>query len=85
MTKSLFAEITNLSYLLGNTFVWVTLNFLSAVSVLAFYSYDPSSNPLKSTDLFYKLVEKTENKHKEAGYGPFLKNPCLLSICLTLL
>ena len=46
------------------------------VGVLAFYSDVPSSNPsLKTTDFPVKFVfEKNENKHKEAGVEPYLKN-----------
>ena len=44
------------------------------VSVLAF-SDDPSSNPAEAKLFFSKIVfEKNENKHKEAGVGPFKKN-----------
>ena len=43
------------------------------VSVLAFYSYDPSSNPADAYSFFWKMLsEKNENKQKEAGVGPFL-------------
>ena len=42
------------------------------VSVPAFYSDDPSSNPT-----FVKFVfEKNKNKQKEARVGPFLKKSC---------
>ena len=45
------------------------------VSVLAFYSDDPSSIPAEVYNFFCKIVvEKNENKQKEAGVGPFLKN-----------
>ena len=44
------------------------------VSVLAFYSDDPSSIPAEVYNFFCKIVvEKNENKQKEAGIGPFLK------------
>ena len=45
------------------------------VSVLAFYSDDPSSIPAEVYNFFCKIVvEKNENKQKEAGVGPiFLK------------
>ena len=42
------------------------------VSMLDFYSDDPSSNPLKPTVFSVKFVlEKTENKQKEAMVCPF--------------
>ena len=42
------------------------------VSMLDFYSDDPSSNPLKPTVFSVKFVlEKTENKQKEAVVCPF--------------
>ena len=47
------------------------------VSVLAFYSDDPSSIPAEVYNFFCKnIVEKNENKQKEAGVGPlfFLNN-----------
>ena len=41
------------------------------VSVLAFYSDDPSSIPAEVYNFFCKnIVEKNENKQKEAGVGP---------------
>ena len=46
------------------------------VSVLAFYSDDPSSNPTEAYSFSVKFVfEKNKNKQKEAGVGPlnFLK------------
>ena len=44
------------------------------VSVLAFYSEDPSSIPAEAYFLFVKFVfEKNKNKQKEAGVGPFFK------------
>ena len=44
------------------------------VSVLAFYSDDPSSNPADAYSFSVKFVyEKNENKQKEARIGPFLK------------
>ena len=43
------------------------------VSVLAFFSDDPSSNPAEAYSFFCKIVfEKSENKQKEAGFGPLL-------------
>ena len=43
-------------------------------NMLSFYSNDPSSNPAAvynfSTEI---VVEKSENKQKEAGIGPFKK------------
>ena len=42
------------------------------VSVLSFYSDDPSSNPAEAYIFTAKFVfEKNENKQKEAGVGPF--------------
>ena len=38
------------------------------VSVLAFYSDDPSSNPAEACEIVF---EKNRNKQKEAGVGPF--------------
>ena len=45
------------------------------VSMLAFYSDDPSSIPAEVYNFFCKIVvEKNKNKQKEAGVGPiFLK------------
>ena len=44
------------------------------VSMLAFYSNDPSSNPADAYCFSVKFVfEKNENKQKEAGVGPFKK------------
>ena len=44
------------------------------VSVLAFYSDDPSSIPAEVYNFFCKnIVEKNETKQQEAGVGPFLK------------
>ena len=44
------------------------------VSVLAFYSHDPSSNPVETCVFSVEFVfDKNENKQKEAGVGPFLK------------
>ena len=41
------------------------------VSLLAFYSNDPSSNPAKVYSFFCNIVfEKNENKQKEAWFGP---------------
>ena len=45
------------------------------VSVLAFFSDNQSSIPAEVYKFFCKIVvEKTENKQKEAGVGPFKKN-----------
>ena len=42
------------------------------VSVLAFYSDDPSSNPAEAYSFSVKFVfEKKENKQKVADFGPF--------------
>ena len=42
------------------------------VSVCAFYSDDPSSNPSEAYSFFCKIVfEKNENKQKEAGIITF--------------
>ena len=44
------------------------------VSVCAFYSDDPSSNPSEAYSFFCKIVfEKNENKQKEAGIITFFK------------
>ena len=44
------------------------------VSVLAFYSDDPSSIPAEVYNFFCKIVvEKNKNKQKEAGVGPIFK------------
>ena len=44
------------------------------VSVLAFYSDDPSSIPAEVYNFFCKIVvENNENKQKEAGVGPIFK------------
>ena len=44
------------------------------VSVLAFFSDNQSSIPAEVYKFFCKIVvEKTENKQKEAGVGPFLE------------
>ena len=44
------------------------------VSMLAFYSNNPSSNPADAYSFSVKFVfEKNENKQNEAGVGPFLK------------
>ena len=44
------------------------------VSVLTFYSDDPSSNPAETYSFSIKFVlEKNENKQKEAVVGPFFK------------
>ena len=45
------------------------------VSVLAFYSDDPSLNPTEVYNFSVKLLLKiTKINKKEAGVGPFLKN-----------
>ena len=41
------------------------------VSVLAFYSDDPSMNPADTVFSVKFLFEKNKNKQKEAGVGPF--------------
>ena len=42
------------------------------VSMPAFYSDDPSSNPADLYSFSLKFVfEKKENKQKDAGVGPF--------------
>ena len=42
------------------------------VSLLAFYSDDPSSNPAEGYFFSVKVVfEKNENKQKEDVFGPF--------------
>ena len=44
------------------------------VSVLAFYSDDPSSNPAEVYNFSVKLLlKRTKINKKEAGVGPFLK------------
>ena len=44
------------------------------VSVLAFYSDDPSSNPAEVYNFSVKIIiEKNENKQKRGRVGPFLK------------
>ena len=44
------------------------------VNALAFYSQDPSSNPAETYSFSIKFVlEKNENKQKEAVVGPFFK------------
>ena len=50
------------------------------VSVLTFYSDDPSLNPAEAYSFFLLkcVLEKNENKQKEAGVGPFLKIHCFL-------
>ena len=43
------------------------------VSVLAFYSDNPSSIPAEIYNFFCRIVvERNENKQKGAGVGPFL-------------
>ena len=45
------------------------------VSVLAFYSDDPDSNPPEVYSFYsVKLFEKNENKQKEHGKGKLKKN-----------
>ena len=45
------------------------------VSMLPFYSDDPISIPADVYNFFCKMVvEKNENKQKEAGVGPFNNN-----------
>ena len=57
-------------------FLYITINLLGCggglvVSVLAFYSDDPSSIPAEVYNFFCKIVvENNENKQKEAGVGP---------------
>ena len=41
------------------------------VSVLAFYSNDPSSNPAEAYNFSIKFVFEKNKKTKEAGVGPF--------------
>ena len=54
------------------------------VSVLAFYSDDPSSIPAEVYNFFCKIVvEKNENKQKEAGVGPIFKKTISKRIYLT--
>ena len=49
------------------------------VSVLTFYSDDPSLNPAKAYSFSVKfLFEKKENKQKEAGVGPIFKKRTLV-------
>ena len=43
------------------------------VSVLAFYSDDPSSNPAEAILIVKFVLDKNENKQKEAGVGQFKK------------
>ena len=44
------------------------------VSVLAFYSDDPSSNPAEVYNFSVKLLlKRTKINKKEAGVGPFFK------------
>ena len=45
------------------------------VSVLAFYSDDPSLNPAEVYNFSVKLLlKRTKINKKEAGVGPFFKN-----------
>ena len=41
------------------------------ISVLAFYSNDPSSNPAEAYNFSIKFVFEKNKKTKEAGVGPF--------------
>ena len=53
------------------------------VSVLAFYSNDPSSNAAEAYILSLKFVyEKNENEQKEDGVGPFKKKLFILMHCV---
>ena len=48
------------------------------VSVFAFYSYDPSSNPVEAYSFSVQFeFEKNENKQKEAVVCPFKKTLCV--------
>ena len=48
------------------------------VSVLAFYSDDPSSNPAEVYNFSVKLLlKRTKINRKEAGVGPFKKKLAL--------
>ena len=50
----------------------LSCDFLRAmVSVLAFYSNNPCSNPAEAYSFFNKMLENNENKQKEAGVGTF--------------
>ena len=50
------------------------------VSVLAFYSDNPSSNPAEVYNFSVKLLlKRTKINKKEAGVGPFFYNTLLLS------
>ena len=42
------------------------------VSVVAFNSVDPITNPAEAYNFFCKMLEMNENKHKGGGVGPFL-------------
>ena len=51
------------------------------VSVVAFYSDEPSSNPVEAYSFFCKMVfEKNENKQKEAGTGASFWKNCMLPL-----
>ena len=51
------------------------------VSVLAFYSDDPSSNTVEAYGFFCEIVfEKNENKQKEAEVVRFFKKEVILNI-----
>ena len=52
------------------------------VSVLAFYSDDPSSNPAETCSFSVKLVfEKNENKQREARVGPLCQGRINVKEC----
>ena len=52
------------------------------VSVLTFYSNDPSLNPAEAYNSSVKCVfEKNENKQKEDGVGPFFKKTLKVGLC----
>ena len=53
------------------------------VSVLAFYSDNPSSNPAEDCSFLLKFVfEKNDNKHKKRlGLAPFLYRKQYVVIC----
>ena len=51
------------------------------VSVLTFYSNNPSLNPARVYNFSVKfVVEKNENKWYDAEVGAFFKNMCLMKI-----
>ena len=48
------------------------------VSMLAFYSNDPSSNPAEVYSFFFKFVlEKNKDKQKRGRVGPLLLKKCV--------